>query len=136
METEEKKQEETGVVSRLAGRGEEAMNRLMDELAKNSRVSEALARALAAKGMLDSASRTALVQVGLAPADEVRELRGRVHELEKRLAKLEGARAEEKASGRRTRAQKALPEKASPATSPEAPKTPRSTRSGPTASAP
>ena len=91
MATRQTKTPETGVVGRLAGRGEEAMSRLMDELGRNSKLTEALTRALAAKGMLDSASRTALTQVGLAPADEVRELRRRVIDLEKRLGKLEGA---------------------------------------------
>jgi polyhydroxyalkanoate synthesis regulator phasin len=90
MEAEERKGSDSGVVGRLAGRGEEAMSRLMDELGRNRTVTDALTRALAAKGMLDSASRTALTQVGLAPADDVRELTQRVMELEKRLAKLEG----------------------------------------------
>jgi hypothetical protein len=78
-----------GVVSRLAGRGEDAMTRLMDELGRNSVVTDALARAMSAKGRLDSASRTALGQVGLAAADDLSDLRKQVAELEKRLAKLE-----------------------------------------------
>jgi hypothetical protein len=90
MATGETKGSDSGVVGRLAGRGEEAMSRLMDELGRNRKVTEGLTRALAAKGMLDNASRTALTQVGLAPAEDVRELRRRVMDLEKRLAKLEG----------------------------------------------
>ena len=90
METEDRKSSDAGVVGRLAGRGEEAMSRLLDELGRNRTLTEGLTRALAAKGMLDSASRTALMQVGLAPAEDVRELRGRVMALEKRLAELEG----------------------------------------------
>jgi hypothetical protein len=90
METEDRKSSDAGVVGRLAGRGEEAMSRLLDELGRNRTLTEGLTRALAAKGMLDSASRTALTQVGLAPAEDVRELRGRVMALEKRLAELEG----------------------------------------------
>ena len=78
-----------GVVSRLAGRGEDAMTRLMDELGRNSVVTDALARAMSAKGRLDSASRAALGQVGLAAADDLTDLRKQVADLEKRLAKLE-----------------------------------------------
>ncbi len=128
MTESERRSSETGVVGKLAERGEEAMNRLMDELGRNSRVTEALTRGLAAKGMLDAASRTALVQFGLAPAQDVRELRTRVHELERRLEKLEsGSKGEEKPAARRTRPRKALPKEASPDTSPEAPRTRRST---------
>ncbi len=96
MATRETKASDAGVVGRLAGRGEEAMSRLMDELGRNRTVTEALTRAVAAKGMLDTASRTALTQVGLAPAEEVRELRQRVIELENRLAKLEGGSRQRK----------------------------------------
>ena len=90
METGDTKTSDSGVVGRLAGRGEEAMSRLVDELGRNRTVADALTRALAANGMLDTASRTALTQVGLAPAEGVRELRQRVMDLEKRLAELEG----------------------------------------------
>ena len=90
MATGDRKSSESGVVGRLAGRGEEAMSRLVDELGRNRTLMEGLTRALAAKGMLDTASRTALTQVGLAPAEDVRELRRRVMDLEKRLAELEG----------------------------------------------
>jgi hypothetical protein len=105
MATRQRKSSETGVVGRLAGRGEEAMSRLMDELGRNRAVTDALTRAVAAKGVLDSASRSALTQVGLAPAEDVRELRRRVMDLEKRLAKLEGGR---------TRATKSTAKRASP----------------------
>ena len=90
METEDRKASDSSVVGRLAGRGEEAMSRLIDELGRNRTLTEALTRALAAKGMLDTASKTALTQVGLAPAEDVRELRRRVMDLEKRIAELEG----------------------------------------------
>src|SRR5918998_344740 len=86
-----RKTADEGVVSRLAGRGEDAMTRLMDELGRNSMVTDALARAMSAKGRLDSASRAALGQVGLAAADDLDDLRKQVASLEKRLAKLEGA---------------------------------------------
>lgn len=90
-----------GVVSRIAGRGEDAMTRLMDELGRNSVVTDALARAMSAKGRLDSASRAALGQVGLAAADDVTDLRKQVADLERRLAKLEaGGKASPGRSGR------------------------------------
>jgi polyhydroxyalkanoate synthesis regulator phasin len=104
MATGESKDYDSGVVGRLAGRGEEAMSRLMDELGRNRKVTEALTRAVAAKGMLDTASRSALTQVGLAPAEEVRELRQRVIELEKRLAKLEGGSTRARKSPAKTSA--------------------------------
>jgi polyhydroxyalkanoate synthesis regulator phasin len=107
MATGDRKSSDSGVVGRLAGRGEEAMSRLMDELGRNRKLTEGLTRALAAKGMLDTASRTALTQVGLAPAEDVRELRRRVTELEKRLAKLESG------STRRTTSQRKSPAKTS-----------------------
>ena len=106
MATRQRKTPDSGVVGRLAGRGEEAMSRLMDELGRNSAVTEALTRAVAAKGMLDSASRTALTQVGLAPADEVRELRRRVIDLEKRLGKLEGGSTRKRKPTTKTTASK------------------------------
>ena len=81
------------LLSRLAGRGEDALTRLVDELGRNSRVTDALARAMAAKGKVDETTRRTLSQVGLAPADEVRDLRARVSDLEARLAKLEAAGA-------------------------------------------
>ena len=99
MATEQKREEDAGVVSRLAGRGEEALTRLMDELGRNSRVTDALARAMSAKGKLDDASRAALGQIGLAAADEIKDLRGQLERLEKRLAKLEGRPPESAASG-------------------------------------
>src|SRR6266508_2760345 len=85
-----KKQTSGGVVGRLASKGEEATGRFMDALGKNHLVTDALAKAMSAKGKLDSGSRAALNQVGLATLDEVQELRKQVSTLEKRLAKLEG----------------------------------------------
>jgi hypothetical protein len=90
MPTPQRKPNEEGVVERLSRRGEEALTKLMDEVGRNERVTEALGRASSAKGKLDGASRRALQQVGLAPADEVEDLRKQVARLEKRLAKLEG----------------------------------------------
>ena len=89
MATGTRKTQEHSVVGRLAERGEEATTRLLDVLGKNVRLTDAFARAASAKGRFDSASKTALSQVGLAPADDVKELRRQVERLEKRLAKLE-----------------------------------------------
>jgi hypothetical protein len=84
-----KKEASGGVVGRLATRGEEATARFMDALGKNHLVTDALAKAVSAKGKLDSGSRTALNQIGLATLDEVKDVRKQVATLEKRLAKLE-----------------------------------------------
>ena len=89
MTTEREKEPDSRVVTRLAGRGEEAVTRLMEELGRNTMVTEALARAMSARRGLDAVSRTALAQVGLAAAEDVRELRQQVADLEKRLGKLE-----------------------------------------------
>lgn len=85
-----KKDTEVGTLGRLSKRGEEAVTRLMEELGKNERVTEALARVMSAKGKVDDTSRKALGQVGVAAADELADLRKHIEQLEKRLAKLEG----------------------------------------------
>ncbi len=90
MAKRQSKTTDPGVVGRLSRRGEETLGRLMDDLGRNDRVTDALGRAMSAKGRLDTASRRALHQVGLAPADDLEELRKHVAGLEKRLAKLEG----------------------------------------------
>ena len=105
MPTPQKKSNDEGVVERLSRRGEEALTKLMDEVGRNERVTEALGRASSAKGKLDGASRRALQQVGLAPADEVEDLRKQVQRLEKRLAKLEGSGG--KATAKRSETKKA-----------------------------
>lgn len=91
MADQQNKDNDASVLSRLAGRGEDAVTRLMDELGKNPRVTDALAKAMDAKGKVDSTTRRTLGQVGLAAADEIREMRGRLEKLEKRLTQLEGA---------------------------------------------
>lgn len=106
MATEREKPADSGVVGRLAGRGEDAITRLMEELGKNTMLTEALTRAMSAKKGLDAVSRGALAQAGLAAADDVRELRREIADLEKRLAKLEGAG---KRQASRSRAAKASP---------------------------
>jgi hypothetical protein len=83
------KETETGVLSRLAERGEDALTRVMDELGKNPRVTDAVGRAMGAKGKVDETTRRTLATVGLAAADEIKDLRKQLERLEKRLAKLE-----------------------------------------------
>jgi chromosome segregation ATPase len=92
MATKEKDQQDSGVVGRLAGRGEEALTRVMEGLGKNPRVTDALDRAMSAKGRLDEGARSALGQVGLAASEEIKDLRSQLERLERRLAKLESSR--------------------------------------------
>ena len=84
-----KQENDTGVLTKLAGRGEEAVNRLMEELGRNERVTDALARAMEAKGKVDERTRRTLGTVGLAAADQLEGLRKQIEVLEKRLAALE-----------------------------------------------
>jgi hypothetical protein len=103
MATKRKKDPDNNLVERLADRGEEAVSRLLSEL--NPRMSGAIDKAMSAKGRVDSASRAALTQIGLAAADEIKDLRGQLERLEKRLARLEdsaGASASEKQSAKRS----------------------------------
>jgi polyhydroxyalkanoate synthesis regulator phasin len=101
MADQGEKPSDAGVVSRLAGRGEEAVTRLMEELGKNPRVTDALGRAMSAKGRVDETTRKTLAQLGLAPADEVKDLQSRVDSLEQRLAQVEGKSAARTSGGRR-----------------------------------
>ena len=98
MATSRKKPEDGSFVGRLAGKGEEAVNRLVDELGKNPRVTDALGKAMSAKGRVDSASRRTLSQIGLAAADELKDLRKQIERLERRLARLEGGSSSAKRS--------------------------------------
>jgi polyhydroxyalkanoate synthesis regulator phasin len=86
-----KKPDDSGFVGNLAERGEKAVNRLLDELAHNPRVTEALGKAMSAKGKVDSTARSTLSQLGVAAADELKDLRKQIERLEKRLARVEGA---------------------------------------------
>ena len=101
----EKQETESGTLGRLSKRGEDAITRLVDELGRNDRVTDAFGRAMSAKGKLDGASRRALGQVGLAASDELQDLRKQVQRLEKRLAKLEGG-STSKSGGKKTAASK------------------------------
>ncbi|MGH3036163.1 MAG: hypothetical protein ACRDMU_03190 [Gaiellaceae bacterium] len=96
------KQETENTLGRLSKRGEEAITRLVDEIGKNERVTDALGRAASAKGKFDGASRRARGGVGLAGADELEELRKQVERLEKRLAKLEGGSGGKKTAASKT----------------------------------
>jgi hypothetical protein len=96
------KRETEGTLGRLSKRGEEAITRLVDEIGKNERVTDALGRAASAKGKLDGASRRARGGVGLAGSDELEELRKQVERLEKRLAKLEGGSGGKKTAASKT----------------------------------
>jgi hypothetical protein len=90
MATGRKKPDDGGLVGRLAERGEEAVNRLANEIANNARVTDALEKALSAKGKVDAGARRTLGQIGLAAADELKDLRKQIERLERRLARLEG----------------------------------------------
>ena len=83
------KETDAGTLGRLSKAGEDAFTRLFDELGKNERVTDALSRAMSAKGKLDEGARRTLGQVGLAASDELKDLRTHIERLEKRLAKLE-----------------------------------------------
>ena len=86
---EKGKEAEAGALGRLSKAGEDALGRLVEELGKNERVTDAIARAMSAKGKVDEGARRALGQVGLAASDELKDLRKHIERLEKRLAKLE-----------------------------------------------
>jgi polyhydroxyalkanoate synthesis regulator phasin len=90
MAQRRKKPDEGGFVERLAERGEEAVTRLVDELSNNARVSDALGKAMSAKGKVDAGARRTLSQMGVAAADELKDLRKQIERLEGRLARLEG----------------------------------------------
>ena len=93
-----------GTLNRLAGRGEEAVTRLVEELSKNPRVTDALGRVMDAKTKIDQSARGAVAQAGLAAADELKELRKQIERLERRLAKLESG--ESKPAAKKTTAKK------------------------------
>jgi hypothetical protein len=86
---EKGKETDAGTLGRLSKAGEDALTRLVEELGKNERVTDAIAKAMSAKGKVDEGARRALGQVGLAASDELKDLRKHMERLEKRLAKLE-----------------------------------------------
>ena len=93
-----------GTLNRLAGRGEEAVTKLVEELGKNPRVTDALSRVMDAKTRIDQGARGAVAQAGLAAADELKDLRKQIERLERRLAKLETS--EGKPTAKKTTAKK------------------------------
>lgn len=111
-----RKKDEGSTLERLAGRGGEAVTRLVDELARNPRVTEALGRAMSAKGRVDSASRRTLGTIGLAAADELKDLRKQIERLEKRLSRIEGDK--KPASARKTSGTKRKTAKKKPSPAP------------------
>jgi polyhydroxyalkanoate synthesis regulator phasin len=117
MATKKQEPETEGTLGRLSKAGEDALTRLFDELGKNERVTGALDKATSAKGKLDESARRALGQVGVAAADELKDLRSNIERLEKRLAKLE-AEAKPKSTTKpktKTRAKKTTEKTSSPA---------------------
>ena len=95
------KETDAGTLGRLSKAGEDALTRFVEELGKNERVTVAVAKAVAAKGKIDEGAKRAVGQVGLAAADELKDLRKHIERLEKRLAKLE-SEAKPTAKPRRT----------------------------------
>ena len=89
MAKKKKKDTEATPLSRLSKAGEDALTRLVEELGKNERFTDALGKAMSAKGRLDDGAKRALGQVGVAAADELKDLRKHIERLEKRLAQLE-----------------------------------------------
>jgi hypothetical protein len=87
-----REKDEGSTLGRLAGRGEGAVTKLVEELGRNPRVTEALGRAMSAKGRVDSASRRTLGTIGLAAADELKDLRKQIERLEQRLSRLESGK--------------------------------------------
>jgi hypothetical protein len=93
-----KKSDDSGFVGNLAERGEKAVNRLLEELANNPRVTEALGKAMSAKGKANSSARKTMAQFGVAAADELKDLRKQIERLERRLARMEEAGADQPTS--------------------------------------
>lgn len=111
-----RKKDEGSTLGRLAGRGEGAVTKLVEELGRNPRVTDALGRALSAKGRLDTSARSALGTIGLAAADELKDLRKQIERLEKRLSRLEGGK--KPAPARKTTGTKPKTAKKKPSPSP------------------
>jgi septal ring factor EnvC (AmiA/AmiB activator) len=123
MPSKDRKSEDGGFVGGLAGRGEKAVNRVMDELARNPRVADALDKAMSAKGKVDSGARRTLSQLGLAAADELKDLRKQIERLERRLARVEAdAGTKPAASAKRSETKKAPSAKKATTTAKSAPK--------------
>ncbi len=79
------------VLAELASRGHEAVNRVLDDLATDRRLIEAIDSLLAVRERLTEAARGARAQLDQGSGESVVELRARVDELERRLSDIEGA---------------------------------------------
>ena len=130
-----KKAKETtdGTLGRLSKAGEDAFTKLFDELGKNERVTDALSKAMSAKGKVDESAKRALGQVGLAAADELKDLRTHIARLEKRLAKLESEAKQAPKPAAKPRTTKPKTPTATPAEKPAEPKPPAADGGGPPA---
>jgi polyhydroxyalkanoate synthesis regulator phasin len=132
-----KKAKETtdGTLGRLSKAGEDAFTKLFDELGRNERVTDALSKAMSAKGKVDESAKRALGQVGLAAADELKDLRAHIARLEKRLAKLESEAKPAPKPAAKRRTTKPKTPTATPAEKPAEPKPPAADGGGPPAPA-
>jgi len=118
------KETDAGTLGRLSKAGEDALTRLVEELGKNERVTDAVARAMAAKDKLDDGAKRAVGQVGLAAAEELKDLRKHIERLEKRLAKLEADAKPKPAAKPRTTKPRATTTRAKKPTAPKPPPAP------------
>lgn len=82
------------VVKKLVATGEERIGKLTQQVLSNEKfvgaVQAIVSRSLAAKGTLDKSLRTALGAMNLPSTADVESLRGKVQDLEKLLAQVEG----------------------------------------------
>jgi polyhydroxyalkanoate synthesis regulator phasin len=123
MASKGNKPDDSRFVGGLAERGEKAVNRVMEELARNPRVTDALDKAMSAKGKVDSSARRTLSQLGLAAADELKDLRMQIERLERRLARVEDTTGTKTASSaKRSETKKTPTAKKSTTTEKAAPK--------------
>lgn len=82
------------VMKKLVETGEEQMGKIAQQLLSNEKfvatVQTLVSRSLAAKGTLDKSLRAALSAMNLASSEDIETLRGKVEDLEKLLASIEG----------------------------------------------
>jgi hypothetical protein len=71
-----------GPLERLAGKGDEALRRVAEEIGRAAPLTDA-------RGRLEQVERSVLDRLNIAAADEVGELRATVAELERRLLRIE-----------------------------------------------
>ena len=90
---DQKRGSEGSTIGRLADKGEETVTKLIDELAKNPRVTEALSRVMEMKGKADQATRKTIANASGATAGEIKNLRTRLERLENRLQQMESSGA-------------------------------------------